>query len=271
MRSILVHMYDDEGLDGRLAVAGDLARAFEGHVTCLNAIPYEASAPGEPFGLAFAAMIPVMRENAAKLKERVTTDLANEDFAWDYIEQSGTAYPCLLHNATLADVVVMGTAEPKIGGGAPSATLGAFITHTRTPTLVVPEGCDKIEVGAPAFVAWNGYPEGSNALRAAMPLLQRASKVYLASVDEGQDEPGRDFPRLDGAHYLARHDIEAEVISLPKSDKKVADVLAEAAVARDAGLMVMGAYGRSRLSEMVFGGVTRQMLKSPPMPVLMAH
>ncbi|MDX1704625.1 MAG: universal stress protein, partial [Altererythrobacter ishigakiensis] len=67
MKSILLHIGDDEGLEARMQVALDLARAFEGHITCLQAVTYEIFAPGDFYGSAMAAAMPVIRENAEAL------------------------------------------------------------------------------------------------------------------------------------------------------------------------------------------------------------
>lgn len=271
MRSILLHIQDDRGLKARFEIAGDIARAFDSHVTCLNSIPYEETAPGEPYGFAFSAMVPIIREAAAELKQKITTDLENEDFAWDYHEVHGGAYHALIAHAALSDLVILGTADAQIGGARPAPALGAFLTHARSPALVVPEGSGRFDVSAPALVAWDGSAEASNALRAAMPLLARAKSVHIASVEEDEREGDERGVNLDAAQYLARHGIEAEISTFPVGAKHPADVLAEAALARDAGYIVMGAYGRSRLAEFVFGGVTRHMLKNASLPLLLAH
>ena len=65
--------------------------------------------------------------------------------------------------------------------------------------------------------------------------------------------------------------IECEIVEIPRGEAKVADTLFSAAQLRECGLMVMGAYGHSRLAELLLGGVTRKMLVEPAMPILLAH
>ena len=124
---------------------------------------------------------------------------------------------------------------------------------------------------APVLVAWNGSSEAAVALRAAKPLLALASKVTIASVAEESDQVRFDFPASEAAKYLSREGIDAELVSIPRGEAKIADTLFSAAQMRDCGLMVMGAYGHSRLAEMLLGGVTRRMLSDPQIPILMAH
>jgi nucleotide-binding universal stress UspA family protein len=139
------------------------------------------------------------------------------------------------------------------------------------PVLVVPADTKSFDVGAPMLVAWNGSSEGAHALRAAVPLLACSCKVTLASVVEEAERARFDLPSTEGARYLSRHGIECEMVEIPRGEAKVADTLFSAAQMRECGLLVMGAYGHSRLAELIMGGVTRRMLSAPQMPILLAH
>ena len=272
MKSIIVHAFDDRGYYNRLRVGMDLARAFDGHLTLVSAIPVEASVPGDFYGAAFAAMVPVWREGADKLREKTRADMANEDVPYDWIEVAGSSSAALLGKSPLGDLLVVGPSEPQIDGHAPSATVGDLALHARCPVLVVPEQQSRIDVEAPVLVAWDGSAEASRALRMAVPWLRRASAVYLACVKEkGARTDDADLPPLKGAEYLSRHGIEAQVVELARAERRVADVLRDAARHRECGLIVMGAYGHWRLAERIFGGVTRQMLTDVDMPLFMTH
>ncbi|GAA4052904.1 universal stress protein [Parerythrobacter jejuensis] len=272
MKAIIVHAFDDAGFENRLQVSLDLARSFDGHLTLVNAIPVEAGVPGDFYGAAFAAMVPVWREGADKLREKTKKDMGNEDVPYDWIEVAGSASAGLLRHSALSDLIVVGPNEPQIDGRAPSATVGDLALHARCPVLVVPDTQSRIDVEAPVLVAWDGSAEASRALRNAMPVLRRASKVFLACVKEhGDSVDDFDFPPLKGAEYLARHGIESEIVELAKADRKVAAVLYDAAARREAGMIVMGAYGHWRLAERVFGGVTRAMLSDVKLPLFMTH
>lgn len=272
MKAITVHAFDDEGFENRLQVSLDLARTFDGHLTLVNAIPVEASIAGDFYGAAFAAMVPVWREGADKLREKIKADMGNEDVPYDWVEVAGASSAALLRHSALSDVVVVGPKEPQINGHAPSTTVGDLTLHARCPVLVVPEKQNRIDVGAPVLVAWDGSAEASSALRSAMPLLQRAKAVYLACVKEhGASVDDFDLPPLKGAEYLSRYGIEAEIVELAKAERRVSDLLLDAAEHRECGMIVMGAYGHWRLAERVFGGVTRDMLSDVKVPLFMTH
>lgn len=108
-------------------------------------------------------------------------------------------------------------------------------------------------------------------MRAAVPLLAKASKVYLATVTEESSKERYDLPPVEGAEYLSRHGIASEILELPAGDAPAIETLLSAAKSRECSYLVMGAYGHSRLAEMLFGGATRKALTDPQIPMLMAH
>lgn len=271
MKSILLHINDDAGLEARIQAALDLARAFDGHITCLQAVTYEIFAPGDFYGSAMAAAMPVIRENAEALRKRIEEDLANEDASWEWIFQFGMAESRLLEKSAINDVVVLGPNDIGEDGPRPSRMAGDLLLHSRTPVLVVPKEQQRLALDAPVLVGWNGSTEACVALRAAVPMLAKASKVYLATVIEEKSKQRYDFPPVEGAEYLSRYGITSEIVELPQGDAPIPDTLMSAAKVRDCGYMVMGAYGHSRLAEMLLGGVTRRALTDPQIPIFLAH
>lgn len=271
MRSILLHAHRDASFDARLQAALDIARQCDAHVTCLQAITYDLALPGDFYGTLAAEMIPVTTEEADRFRDQVEARLRAEDVRWDWAEEAGMADSRLLEYAALADLVVLGATPPEVERRGPSQLVGTMAIHGRTPLLVVPKDFKDFTTTRPALVAWNGSSEASRALKAAVPLLARSSKVWLASVAEPEADGPFDLPPLRGAEYLARHGIDCEVVELPKGPEGIATTLSEAALVRGASYMVMGAYGHNRVMEVLFGGVTRRMISNPALPLLLAH
>ncbi len=271
MKSILLHIDHGPAMTARLRVALDMARATNGHITCLQAVSYEIFAPGDMYGSAMAAAMPVIRENAENLRAQIEKELENEGVPWDWRFEYGIAPQRLLEASPLADIVILGPAENGTDGRRPSSLVGEVVLNAPVPVLVVPADARSFDVGAPMLVAWNGSAESAHALRAALPLLACSCRVTLASVIEASDGERFDIPSTEGAKYLSRHGIECEMVQLPRDETPIADTLFAAAQMRECSLMVMGAYGRSRLAELLLGGVTRQMLSDPKMPILLAH
>ncbi|MEO1731693.1 MAG: universal stress protein [Pseudomonadota bacterium] len=272
MKSILLHIGGDTSMDARLQVALDIARATGAHITCLQAVSYEVFAPGDFYGSAMAAAMPRIKEAAQKLRAKIEADLANEDVSWEWQFFSGMAETHLLEQSALHDVILVGPNDIGADGlQVPSSMAGELAIKAPVPILVVPGHAKGFDVTAPVLVAWNGSAESCLALRGAVPLLALSKAIYLASIEEQSDKGRFDFPPTDGARYLSRHGIEAELVSIPRCEAKIADTLFSAAQLRECGMIVMGAYGHSRLAELLLGGVTRRSLTDPQLPIFMAH
>ena len=152
------------------------------------------------------------------------------------------------------------------------AILTGALFESGTPVLTFEE--TQLPTAAPgiAVVAWNANPEGARAVRASLPLLKAAEKVQLVLVDPepGARAHGAD-PGVDLARYLGHHGVSSELIKMPSERRPVEDVIRGHVRAVGADLLVMGAYGHSRLRERIFGGTTQTVLEAPPCPVLLSH
>lgn len=272
MKSILFNAYGDEGHARRLDATLDIVRAFDAHLTLVDAIPHDAAGSLDPYGFTFASMYPVWQEESKKLRAETEADLANEGVNFDWISTTGPVALALLRFSALSDLVIVGAKDPRPDGSAPSFTAGELAVTADCPVLVLPVDCSRIDPESPVVVAWDGSAEASHALRAAMPMLKRAKSVFLVTVEEGKrDRSEFDLPPVRGADYLARHGVACEIVEVKAGEGGTAHAIVDAAEVRGAGLIVMGAYGNRRLSERVFGGVTRKMLADVRLPLLMTH
>ena len=105
----------------------------------------------------------------------------------------------------------------------------------------------------------------------ALPLLVKAEAVEVLVVDHERNAGHGQEPGADIARHLARHGARVDVRRLSSGGKDVGTLLLSEAVAFHADLIVMGAYGHSRLREWMFGGVTRTVLYEAGLPVLMSR
>lgn len=140
------------------------------------------------------------------------------------------------------------------------------------PVLVVPYIGAGSTLGERVFIAWNGRREAVRAIHDALPLLERAKHVTVMAINPraGAEEHG-DVPCADICLHLARHGVEAEAAEVESGDVGVGDMLLSRAADASADLIVMGAYGHSRIRELMLGGVTKHLLEHMTVPVLMSH
>ena len=106
---------------------------------------------------------------------------------------------------------------------------------------------------------------------AATAMPETLHKAPIAVIDPPQHGPERSDPGGMLCQMLVRHGVKAEVSVLARTLPRISDILARHVRDQNADLLVMGAYGHSRLREAILGGATRNMLEQTEIPVLMAH
>ncbi len=128
------------------------------------------------------------------------------------------------------------------------------------------------EMGRNVLVAWNGSREATRAVNDALPILERADKVTVLAVNPGKNGNDHgDIPSADIALHLARHGVKAEASQTVSDELEVGSIILSRISDLGADLVVMGAYGHSRMRELMMGGVTRDLLRHMTVPVLMSH
>jgi len=133
--------------------------------------------------------------------------------------------------------------------------------------LLVPPGRHRQGPIETVLVAWNGSRESARALREGLEFIEQADRVVVLVVDP----PADTAPYAELKAHLAHHNVVAEVVTAESRDRAVGDVILEEARRVSADLVIMGAYGHTRLREQVFGGATRDMLTASESPILVAH
>jgi nucleotide-binding universal stress UspA family protein len=176
----------------------------------------------------------------------------------------------LLVHTRYADLAIItrGDAEGRVAP--PLGSPEKLVMGSGRPVIVVPPSELPARVGRRILVGWNASREAARACNDALPLLSRAEQVCLAVVDPERDGHGPEAG-ADIALHLSRHGVRVEVQRLASGGEDVGRVLLWKAASFEADLVVMGAYGHSRLAEFVFGGVTRTMLREAKLPILMSR
>ncbi|HOX70471.1 MAG: universal stress protein [Dokdonella sp.] len=183
----------------------------------------------------------------------------------------GDTVDALCHAARWSDLVVAerpcAHPDAPVGWGIASRT----VFGASAPVVVVPEAARVDKVGEHMLVAWNASREATLAIHGAMPLLTRAGKVTVLEGDAHPSPPGfENLPQLDLRAWFERRGIDAEFRPF-KPARDHGPALLEAANSVDANLIVIGAWGQSRITELVLGGVTRHLFQHSNLPLLVAH
>jgi len=190
--------------------------------------------------------------------------------AWH--EEVGQDDDIVAARGRLADLVVVARPD-EAEGPAAHLIIEAALFESGRPVLVVPPSSPP-GTGARVAVAWNGSVEASRAVAAAMPVLRGAEEVSVlrAWKRDGDDDRNAALAEAnDLVRYLAWNGIAAEARCLGAAEEPEGSVLLAEVAAWKADLLVMGGYTHSRFREMLFGGITRDMLSDATVPVLMAH
>lgn len=269
LKTIALHVHQDSGFESRLQVALDLARAHDGHLTCIQATGIEPIA-GEPFGgmFGYAAIVDTVLEQDKALRTALSARLQQEGVSWDWRYRDDGVIEGLIAESRLADITIV--SQPPAARSqfdSPPAIIGELVLNMLGPIMMVPASADGLAPDAPAMVAWNGSAEAAHALRQSLGLLRGAASVHLVEVSD--ERPGR--PALEAATWLSRHGIKAELHDWPPKGRRISMALLHAAEELHADYIVLGAYGHSRLRETVLGGVTREMIQTASLPLVMAH
>lgn len=172
-----------------------------------------------------------------------------------------------------ADLAVIGQESPDHGGFGTVRNLAEHVVlASGRPVLVVPHASAYPKVGERVLVAWDASREAARAVADALPLLKDAGRVVTLSAnpDSGAGQhgelPGADIPR-----HLARHGVHVDVQRVSSMDVSIAELLLNRIVDESIDMLVMGAYGHARMREIWLGGVTRRLMESMTVPVLISH
>lgn len=173
--------------------------------------------------------------------------------------------------ARYADMVLFGPADNYDYPPMRRETIESILFASGRPVLVLPSGHEPAAIDHVA-IGWNATRESTHALRDAAGFAQPGARVDIVILDGKPSATGHGSePGADIAHHLARHGFSATVVAIEGGESSDAEALVNSARGQGAGMLALGAYGRSRLREMILGGVTRDLLAGAPIPLLFSH
>jgi len=269
-KTLLVHVDDRPRCAERLGLAFTLAARFEAHLVALFAleaarIPSYALAEAGPVVQEIETRRRAEAARAAEAEFRQAERRAGGNAEWRL--SSGDAVAALRLAARYADLVIAAQPEPDDPFG--QAFAAELVLGAGRPVLFVPYAGRFADAGKRVLVAWNASREAARAVSDALPMLARADSVEVVAFQPGGDHG--ELPAADIALYLARHGVKATAARDVAPGLKIGARILSRAADGAADLIVMGAYGHSRLRELALGGATRSLLEAMTVPVLMSH
>ncbi|MCZ4093766.1 universal stress protein [Sinorhizobium psoraleae] len=262
--------------DNDLQTAADLCGQQGAHLSVLVV----AMAPPPPIG-EYVSASTIWLEQRDRDRETLETAVEHarqivsrtgNSFEIDGVyAEAGTADRDIGDRALYADLVLIGSSVLQHADLKRQVINGSLFQAMR-PVMLIPG--DKRPSLRPntVLLAWDSRAEAARAAREALEIMTTAAAVHVTLVDpEASSAKSGEEPGADVAAYLIRHSINVTVDRLPSAGRPVASVLQQHAVDISADMIVMGAYGHSRVRELIFGGVTKTMLDDAAIPIFMAR
>jgi nucleotide-binding universal stress UspA family protein len=276
-KNILIHLDHSSGCRNRLEAAFDLARNFDAKITGLFVVPDYVV----PSYVEAQISVDVITEVTEKALARARDHLADYQKLAEEAGVSmeghvleGQLIPILREHSKYSDLLVLGQDQPEDLDNASYGLADSLLFDGACACMVVPHSGKLKPLGKSILLTWNASRESARALREAMPLLSRAETVVMLSSepDDGDSSMARGHPHAQElAGFLESHGITAISSGISDPDISTTDAIIGQAAEMNADLIVMGAYGHARLREIILGGVTRDLLKQAPVPLLLAH
>lgn len=275
-KTIVLHLNDERRVAGLVDAAAHLAERHQAHVMGLYVLPPVPSYGTTSLGAGIIKSgLNTFREDAARVEARFHAATDGRPFVseWRLAEATTLGYAeTIMDHGRAADLIMVGQRDTDWTFSTLLDEPERIAIESGRPVIIVPHAGRHADFGKRVTVAWNGRREAVRAVFDALPLLKEADNVRLVWINP-QNEPNDvgDIPAAEIAIALSRHGVKCETARSFASDLKVGDVLLADIADDGCDLLVMGAYGRSRIREFVFGGTTRHILKHMTVPVFMSH
>lgn len=276
-RSISTFIADDADMARTIGVAAGFAARQDAHldVCCMGVDSTQGAGfyAGAP-AIIYQDALDNARETAERLEAAARRHLQGVTTRWgtdSAVLTLGGVGSYVGLRARFSDLVILPRPYGEGRGLIDEATLEAALFEGGAPVLVVPDGMKTLPEPRRIVIAWNQSNEALSAVRRALPLLCAADLVNICVIDPPTHGAERSDPGGLLTQMLARHGVRAEVSVLARTMPRVSDVLNRQLQDFDADLLVMGAYGHSRLREAILGGTTREVLEGCRTSAFLAH
>jgi nucleotide-binding universal stress UspA family protein len=292
MKSILVHLTGTAGDHDVLAMALRVGRLFRAHLNCTHTVPEDRLLLRRAVTVEMsAAMFVVDAVKSLMVQAEARAVFARNAFATfckensitagersrqitevsaEFHESIGDPLEGPLRQARFHDLVIVANASRQ-RGIVPEIDLSGLVVEAGRPVFLAPPAASHEPLKSVA-IAWKTGAESARAVTAAMPILRKTKRVHiLGAFDLPQDEAQcrNDLELVE--RQLRLYDIDATALPVVTTHSGGCDSILAAVQKLGSDLLVMGAYGHSRVRELVLGGFTQQVLDGVEAPVFLLH
>jgi nucleotide-binding universal stress UspA family protein len=277
-KSILVPIEHHDLMDSTLETALLLARGFDSYIEGFALrVPIPAAfAIGDVGAVPIEALKQDIEDNEKRSRSLFETFMQEHGvpFGGDtkalsagWLKDAPEGDHFVGSHGRVFDVIVLGKPGRDPSGPRMTALESALFESGR-PVLLAPP-VPQPRMGTNVLIAWNCSTEQARTTAFAMPILRRASRVAVLTVEGGAAVPGPTGQQL--CRYLQLNGVQAKPMTVGLDGRLTGEAILTHAKTLGCDLLIKGAYTQSRLRQMIFGGTTRYILSNAELPVLMAH
>jgi len=271
IKDLLVHIDNTSACKDRILAAQKIADVDSAHITGIYTYQVVIVPTYTEVGVPAYIYTEIEASNK-ELAEQAKASFNDSMSSWE----SKTAWEChegdramtIAKVAANHDLVVLGQHNPEDELDRNAGVAAQVAISSGRPAMIIPHSGTLDHIGKRILVAWDGEKEAVRAVNDAMPFLKAAEAVEVVNINRS-DDPG--IPCAEIAAHLARHDIMVEAGNAHTKSRHTGEAILYLAQNFGADLIVMGAYGHSRLRELVIGGATKHVLEKTTVPVLISH
>jgi nucleotide-binding universal stress UspA family protein len=274
-KEVVVYVKRDPDSAGFLQTAAQLARQFQARVTGIFALSDLATVRSALERIsdenAVRQYVREAYETAELYESRFRRQMSDAQVECDWRTGEGDPAQVMTLAARVADLVVVEQQNPQAYDSAWDVPEEVAL-NGGVPTLVVPYSQPAMSIGRRVLIAWNGSREAACAVGSAMPLIDKSDAVVvLAGGSKEQFATVTRRPQIGLQHRLRAHCAKIDVVEFRPSWGEEGEQILANAKSHGCDLVVMGAYGHSRVREALLGGATRHVLRNMQVPVLFGH
>ncbi len=277
IRDIVLQCDASESCDARLDTAFGFAEKCGAHLQAVfvmpnPVIPSYAEGYSEVIPYNPKDQIERVARQAKEAEEMFREKSVNHKVKteWRIVEDGD--YDTILDLARYADIVLIPQLCARFGNNDKIFIIDRLLIHSGRPLIIIPDLNKRFPMDKNIMIAWDESHEAARAVHDALPILKNAKKIRAISISEKADDEDRFLiTGHDLQEHLTHHSIKIGSAFLKRGNAQVGEKLLDAAMEFNADLIIMGAYGHSRLREIILGGATDYILRKATIPVLVSH